>query len=437
MEIKVVTIVGANGIMGSTAAGIFASFGNAKVYMVCRDYKKACQAVDRAVASVRAECIRERLIPKTFDEIEQCIQDSQWVFESTMESYEIKHKINKIIDKYRKPGTIVSTGTSGLSINELKQDFKEEGRNLYFGTHFFNPPYSLPLCELISSENNKEDIKEIYVYLEKVLKRKVVKTEDKPAFLANRVGFQFLNSALQEADKYQDKGGIDYIDAIFGGFTGRGMGPLNTIDFVGLDIHKAIVDNIYTNTEGFLHHNFILPEFCKELIENGKIGRKVKQGLFKLEIDEIGNKTKLVYDIKSKSYRKVVKYSFKYADKMIECIKDGKYEYAIGILMKDDSLEAKICRNLLIKYIFYSLIVVDEVGDSVLDIEIAMVYGFNWISPLALLELMGGGEELIKYIKQVPELILELGEINFEEILKEANNIKSQEDYRRFLKAHY
>ena len=128
----------------------------------------------------------------------------------------------------------------------------------------------------------------------------VVEVKDAPAFLANRIGFQFINEAMQYAQRYQDRGGIDYVDGILGSFTGRTMAPLTTADFVGLDVHKAIVDNLYANTCDYAHSSFVLPSFCQELIDAGLLGRKAGAGLYKMQIDENGKKTKNTYLIPNK-----------------------------------------------------------------------------------------------------------------------------------------
>lgn len=438
MKINTVTIIGANGAMGSAVAGIFASFGEAKVNIVCRDIVKSKKAVEVAIKSVRAECIKERLVPRTFDNIKECIEESDWIFESVAENYEVKSEINSIIAKYRRPGTIVSTGTSGLSIERLKETFNDEARSLYLGTHFFNPPYNLPLCEVISTqESNMDVVNEICVYLNNKLKRKVIKVKDCAGFLANRVGFQFLNEALKMAELYKDRGGVDYIDAIFGGFTGRGMNPLATIDFVGLDIHKAIIDNVYTNTSSILHDSFEAPTCLEELINQGRIGRKVKQGLYKNIVDENGIKMKLVYDIENQSYREIKKYKIQYVDKMISNIKEGRYDIAIQNLKEDCSIEAEICKELLVKYIVYSLYISNEVAESALDVEIAMVYGFNWISPIGLMNIMGGFDFIEEYLKANQPLREELDILDICEFKKKYVGIKSREDYRKALRGHF
>ena len=249
-NINKVTVIGANGTVGSGVAGIFASFGNAQVYLISRSLEKSEQAKEKVALSVKAKSIEKRLIVKTFDDLKECVEDSDLIFESVAENLAIKKEIHSQIAEYVKDDCIVSSGTSGLSIDELADCYNEKVKNRFLGIHFFNPPYNLTLCELIPSKyTNNTYLNEVKDYLSNKLIRDVIIVKNSPAFLANRIGFKFMNEALQLALKYKDKGGIDYIDAIFGPYTGRNMSPLETVNFVGLDIHKAIVDNLYNATK--------------------------------------------------------------------------------------------------------------------------------------------------------------------------------------------
>lgn len=383
MNIRTVTVIGAGGTMGCNISAIFASFGAAKVYMV--DVERPINAIDRAIASVRSESIRKNLVPADFSMLEKCVSESDLIFESVVERIDVKKSVAEKCAPYIKEGAFLCTGTSGLSITEIANSLPEKVRSKYFGMHFFNPPYNMPLCEIIKTNYSlDEDIAFICDYLKKVLFRTVVVCKDKPAFLANRIGFYFINRALQLAQENKEFGGLDYIDSIFGQFTGRLMAPCNTADFVGLDIHKAIVDNVLHNTNDYSHDSFVLPQFVQELISEGKMGRKTKEGLFKLQINDDGTKLPLVYDIKTKEYRIKNKNRFMFAEKMKMYLQNGDYELAFNALIVDDSREAQICKNLLQEYIEYSIFVGKEVCDDISYIDDAMATGFNWCPPLAL-----------------------------------------------------
>ena len=181
----------------------------------------------------------------------------------------------KKIIPYIKDNAIIASGTSGLSIKELSKEFKDKAQN-FFGIHMFNPPYNLTLCELIIHDSKQENLaQQLADYLSNNLKRTVIKVKDKTAFLSNRIGFFFINESLRLANENIDEGGIDYIDAILGCFTGRNMPPLTTADFVGLDISKAIIDYVYENTNDIFRNSFEMPSYVNKLIENGKIGKKL------------------------------------------------------------------------------------------------------------------------------------------------------------------
>lgn len=396
-EIRTVTVFGANGTMGANVAAIFASFGNAKVYMVSRDIEKSRLAADRACKSVRAESIRKNLVPTDYSMIEKCVAESDLIFESTAEKLSVKMEVAHLISQYVKEGTVLCTGTSGLSINTLADCYPENIKKSFFGVHMFNPPYSMTLCELISSEFSDKDVKaQLKKYLSETLLRTVIEVKDSPAFLANRIGFQFINSALQYAEKYQDNGGIDYIDSILGKFTGRAMAPLATADFVGLDVHKAIVDNVYQNTDDYIHKSFVLPDFAQQLINEKKLGRKTGGGLYKTEIIDGTVKKRSVYDIASGTYRERINYVFPFAESMKANIKEGKYEDAFRVLVKNRSQEAQLCLEMLLNYILYSLVTVCDVSFEPRFADDAMAAGFNWCPPIAMADAISKVADLEK-----------------------------------------
>lgn len=395
---NVVTVIGANGTMGCNACAMFASFGNAKVYMISRDIQKSRNSISKVIKAVRAESIKENLIPCDYSQLEECIKKSDLVFESVTEDINVKTLITKRIGEFAKEDTIIATGTSGLSIEKLAKVLPDKLQCNYTGMHFFNPPYSMPLLELVpNSKMSQELIAYLKKYLEDVLLRCVVVCKDKPAFVANRIGFQFLNMALQYAEKNCDKGGISYIDSILGPFTGRAMTPCATVDFVGLDVHKAIVDNVKINTNDGHEKDFELPSYVEKLIDEGKLGKKTDCGLFKTEITEDGKKQKYVYDVASDKYVLINNNTTEFSKTMISYLNNGDYDLAIDFLKNDKTNEAKICREFLDAYINYSLFVGKEVCDDLTYIDDAMATGFNWCPPLALSNLLYSTDYSTKY----------------------------------------
>lgn len=432
LQIKTVTVIGATGTMGANVAGIFASFGDAKVYCVGRDIEKVKRTIPQIIKSVKADAIAKNLIPVDLSNLEQCVVESDLVFESSAEDIHVKTEIAERVGKVLRDSAVSCTGTSGLSITTLAECYPEELRSHFFGVHMFNPPYNMSLCEFISTiYSNGQIAEELKEYLEKKLYRTVVEVKDSPAFLGNRIGFQFINEALQYAEKYKDNGGIDYIDAILGPFTGRTMAPLITSDFVGLDVHKAIVDNLYENTHDYAHKTFVLPEFVERLVSDKKLGRKKGAGLYQLVQYESGLKRHTVFDISTGLYRDEFSYVFPFADKMKKYIAEGDYQKAFDRLVNNQSLEAEICRHFLLNYIVYSLYTTKEVGYTIEAADDVMATGFKWCPPLAMFHAFST-------VTNVPELIRATlpdvsGKIDIDALLKEVK--PSNYDYRLYFKS--
>lgn len=433
MQVRTVTVVGANGTMGCNVAGIFASFGNAKVYMVSRDIEQSRKAVAKAAASVKAGSIAGNLIPADYSMLGQCVTDSDLVLESVAENLNIKLEVTSKIAEHLKPGAVACTGTSGLSITTLAGCFGEDKRGRYFGVHMFNPPYSMTLCEVTPTQyTDRAVFSHCKAYLKETLHRTVVEVKDSPAFLGNRIGFQFINEALQYAEKYKYSGGIDYIDAILGPYMGRSMSPLTTSDFVGLDVHKAIVDNLYENTDDYARETFVMPEFAQRLVAEGKLGRKTKGGLYKMETYANGLKRLTVYDIVTGTYRDKMNYVFPFTEKMIRALRVGDYESSMAELVGNRSVEAEIALEFLLKYVVYSLSATEAVGYNIHDADDVMATGYNWCPPLAVMEAVSAVTDFKTLVKdRLKPHILDAADIDhlFRRIEK------SKYDYRIYLKA--
>lgn len=441
-EMRKVTVVGANGTMGRNIAAIFASFGNADVYLVSRSIEKSVRAKDKAYQSVRAESVKERMIPADYEQLKDCIMESDLVFEACAENFEIKKSVHHMIAEAleempdeKVSEKVICTGTSGLSVTALAKLYKEQYRSHILGMHFFNPPYQMVLCELVSTDfTDQEFFNEIHRYTEDVLLRTTVEVKDRPAFLGNRIGFQFINEVMQLAETYKYNGGIDYIDAIFGAFTGRAMAPLVTANFVGLDVHQAIMDNLYENTSDFAHESFVLPEYVRKLVQEGKLGRKAGAGLYKTIIHDSGVKIHQVYDIDNGYYRETMKYVLPFAEQMVSCFETGDYDAGFCVLKKNHSVEAELCLKELLRYVLYALNTATEVGYDVHSADDVMAAGFNWCPPVALMEALGGKDEVKALCRE------RLGEewMSFAhqvDLIDKAE--KSKYDYRRFFKAKH
>ncbi len=433
MNIKTVTVIGANGTMGANISGIFASFGNAKVYMAARKIEDAKKASVKASLSVKAEAIGKNLIPISYDNLEEAVKNSDFIMESVAENIEVKKSVYRLINQYIPLNAIIATGTSGLSIDILANELDIYNRNRFFGVHFFNPPYNMTLCEFILSKySNREVATELKAYLNTVLLRNVVEVKNTVAFMGNRIGFQFINLSLQFAEKYKYSGGIDYIDSIMGGFTGRAMPPLATADFVGLDVHKAIVDNIYRNTTDYEHESFNIPNFALKMVENNRLGRKSGIGLYKLIYHTDDSKEVYVYDVDKDEYRPKRTYSFPFAEQMIAYFKNGDYVKALKVLISNKSPEAKICLELLIRYTIYGIYTSKTIGEDIHSADKVMASGFNWVPPLCIYGILNDAYGFVNIARDMlPESILQAA--NLDELLSVVP--ATEYDYRPFFKA--
>ncbi len=399
-EIHTVTVIGANGTMGKNLSVLFAEKGFAKVYMISRTIEKSQKAkeeIKKNLAANQSKELVDCLIPIDYEDMEKSFQESDLIIESVAEDWELKKQITEQIAKlarqYHNPDKkrLYATGTSGLSVTELAECFLPELRENYIGLHLFNPPSNMTLCELVKTKyTNEKMIQKIKSYLVNVLGRTVVEVRDSAAFLGNRIGFRFINEAMLYANKYCHKGGIDYIDAILGVHTGRIMPPLATANYIGLDIHEAIVQNLYDHTRDFAHEDFCLPDYLQQMIKKGDLGRKTGAGLYRTIKGTEGEKIRQVYDIDTKTYRNTRNYEWSFVQKMKVLMEQGKETEAFKIMLEDPSEEAAIGCYFLLKYILYSFIVEKEVAFEEGAADKAMESGFHWCPPHVMMKWFGG-----------------------------------------------
>lgn len=426
MKIQNVAILGGNGTIGSLMGALIAGFGKATVYLISRNKSKLNEELlDKIYSSIKSDSISKRIVLCDYNDVENILGKCDWVFESVAENYDIKKSVYQLLNKFAKKDAIITTGTSGLSINELANALDEKHKSYFFGTHFFNPPYNMTLCELIPSKyTNELIIKELKKYLQEILIRTTIISKDNPAFIANRIGFKLMNDLLLLADEYKDKGGIDYIDSLFTGYTGRNMQPLMTIDFVGLDIHKAIVDNIYTKTNDEFKQSFKLPDWFNAQIKNGFLGNKTKKGLYEGK--------ELVFDINSHNYINKEEYKLEEIVQVNELIKEGEYIKAYQKLFKCDTEEKQIVTKTLVQYIVYAIYIGKNTAKKIEDCDDAMATGFGWCPPIALKELI---DEVTDFKKLCDNYIGKniMDKYQLYETIEQLP--KSNYDYRKYIKA--
>ncbi len=398
-----VVILGANGTMGAGAACVFAGAGF-HVTMLARDMSKAKEGLSDTQADARAEAIAERIDLGTYDQqLEKSIAGASFIFESLAEDLALKRRFFELVDKYRSPDSVVATGSSGLSIAEMARGRSESFRQHFLGVHLFNPPHVIVGTEVIPHDDtNRAVLKGVTAMLTKRLGRKVIVTRDRPAFVGNRVGFKVLNETAQLAAEH----GVAFMDYLIGPHTGRAMAPLATIDLVGWDVHKAIVDNVYANCEDEARECFKMPAYMEKGLAAGCLGDKTPAhgGFYRKDGNEV-----FAIDPKTGRHEPLKKPApIEFVERMKSLNRVGKYSEAMRVLAETKDADAELCRRVVLGYISYGLSRVGEVAESPADVDTIMSYGFNWAPPCVLVDLIGAKTtiNLMKRLKlSVPKSI--------------------------------
>ena len=408
-SIRKVVILGANGAMGSGSGAVFAAAGIPTVFLA-RTLEKAEAGRTRAEQLTKGKA--QTISCGTYSsDLGHALADADLIFEAVSEDPATKREVLALIDRLRTANSIVATVSSGLSIGGLCADRSVSMRKNFLGIHFFNPPTIIVGCELIAHPGTDPGVVAVVRdFLTAMVGREVVETRDTPAFAGNRLGFKVLNEIAQLAEEH----GVAFMDQLVGPHTGRALPPLATIDLVGWDVHKAIVDNLHARTHDVAHDHFVLPAYMQGLIDRGHLGRKTrdKGGFFRME-GKGPDAKHFVLDPASGDYRPVTeiqKAPPAFADKMKAAIKAGRHTGAMEVLCSADGHEAELLRKILLGYISYGLGLVGEVVERPRDIDRIMGFGFNWAPPSVLVDAIGPGRTIVMLERAklpVPSAILD------------------------------
>jgi 3-hydroxyacyl-CoA dehydrogenase len=392
LNIERVVVLGANGTMGAGSAEVFAA-GGCDVVLLARSTEKAREGFVGAQNMAKSLTIGNRMAVGTYDgDLIESVSKADLVFEALAEDMEIKKEFFERVDKVRRPDSIVATVSSGLSIAGMAKGRSESFRRNFLGVHLFNPPSVIVGTEVIPhTETDPKLVPAVVELLERRFGRVVTLCQDMPAFAGNRVGFKVLNECAQLAAEH----GVGFVDYLIGPYTGRAMPPLATIDLVGWDVHRAIVDNVHANTADEAHAAFQLPTYVAELLEEGHLGNKTpERGGFYRRSKEHGKSVNLVLDPKSGAYKspadqKVAPLAF--VEKMRELHNVGRYADAFKVFLEAKGAEADLARKVVLGYVSYALNRVgpDEVVREASDVDKIMGFGFNWAPPTVLVDIMG------------------------------------------------
>src|SRR5947209_917239 len=353
--------------------------------------KIVATGLDAAAKSKPAAFFRkglEKLITiGNFEDDLKLVADADWVIEAVAENLEIKRSLLKKVEAVRKPGSIVTTNTSGLPVHSIAEGFSDDFRKHWFGTHFFNPPRYMRLLEIIPTpEADPAAMESIAHFCDVRLGKGIVYAKDTPNFIANRIGtFSGLNvfRLMQEMDFT-----IEEIDALTsaGGWTKSPT--FRTIDLVGLDVLGHVVTNLSKNVKDE-RSDLQLPEFFKKMLERGMLGDKTKGGFYK-KVKGPQGEERMAVDWKTLEYRPVQKPKFASLE-MAKNVEDLGERLRMGLSSTDPRDKAAQFQWMTLSELWtYSANRIPEIADNVVEIDRAMRMGFNWeIGPFEIWDLAG------------------------------------------------
>ncbi len=317
-----------------------------------------------------------------------------WIIEAVVENLDLKRALLRKVEAICKPGTIITTNTSGLPVGKIAEGFSDDFRRSWFGTHFFNPPRYMRLLELIPTlEADRALIDTVSHFCDVRLGKGVVLAKDTPNFVGNRIGtFSVLNvmRLMQEMDL-----SIEDVDAL----TGQAVGwpksaTFRTIDLVGLDILGHVVGNMTANVHDE-RSDLRLPDFFSQMIQRKWLGDKTKGGFYKkVKTGEGKEDERMALDWKTLEYHPRQKPKFAALD-MAKNIEDtgARLRMLLGLEgsgpQKGDKAGAFLWASLSDLWT-YSANRVPEISDSIVEIDRAMRLGFNWeLGPFELWDAAG------------------------------------------------
>nr|WP_297912705.1 3-hydroxyacyl-CoA dehydrogenase/enoyl-CoA hydratase family protein [uncultured Allomuricauda sp.] len=304
------------------------------------------------------------------------VGDVDWIIEVVVERLDIKKQVFENLEKYRKPGTLITSNTSGIPIKFMSEGRSDDFQEHFCGTHFFNPARYLKLFEIIPGPNTSEEVLDfLNGYGEQFLGKTSVVAKDTPAFIGNRIGIFSIQSLFHAV---KDLGmTVEEVDKLTGPVIGRPKSAtFRTVDVVGLDTLVHVANGIYENCKKDERLElFQLPDFINTLMENKWLGSKSGQGFYKKVKNKDGKSEILTLDLDSMDYRS--KKSAKFAtleltktiDKVIDrfpVLVDGKDKAATFYRKSFGALFAYVSHR------------IPEISDELYKIDDAMKAGFGW-----------------------------------------------------------
>ena len=398
-RIKKIAIVG-SGIMGS---GIACHFANIGVEVLLLDIvprelndKEKAKGLTLENKIVRNRLVNEALMTSlkskpspiysqkfadriTTGNIEDDlhkIKDVDWVMEVVVERLDIKQQVFEKIEKYRTPGTLITSNTSGIPIKFMNEGRSEDFQKHFAVTHFFNPPRYLKLFEVVPGPKCTQEVTDfLMMYGDKFLGKTSVLAKDTPAFIGNRIGIFGIMSLFHVVKEMGLT--IEEVDKLTGPVIGRPKSAtFRTIDVVGLDtlVHTAngVKDNC-PNDE--MRDQFVIPDYVNTMMENNWLGSKTKQGFYKMTKNASGKREILSLDLDTLEYRakKSAKFETLELTKTIDNVTD---RFKVLVAGKDKAGE--FYRKSFAAMFAYVQNRIPEISDELYRIDDGLRAGFGW-----------------------------------------------------------
>ena len=323
-----------------------------------------------------------------FDTHLEQIVHTDWVIEAIVERLDIKQELLAKVDAARKPGTIVSSNTSGIPIGAMAEGRSDDFRRHWLGTHFFNPPRYLRLLEIIPTpETDPEVVTRVSRFADVMLGKGIVVAKDTPNFIGNHIALYGVARTLDALESGQYS--IDEIDAITGKAIGRpGSATFRTMDIAGLDVLGHVMRNLQERLEDEADRAaFRAPAFLASLIESGAVGEKAGRGFFKRQKNAAGETEILVLDPATLEYgvRRKVSFPSIEAGKSIEELPER-----LRTLFHGKDKVGAFLRETLAPTLVYTARVTPGIAHSIDDVDRVMRWGFGWeLGPFEIIDVLG------------------------------------------------
>jgi 3-hydroxyacyl-CoA dehydrogenase len=389
--IKKIAVLG-SGVMGSRIACHFAGIGVQVLLLdiVPNEAKEngnpasrnklvndALQAALKSNPSpVYTKDVIKRITTGNFDDNLKDISNCDWIIEVVIERLDIKQSLYEKVEQFRKPGTLITSNTSGIPIHLLSKGRSDDFRKNFCGTHFFNPPRYLRLLEIIPTPDTDPAIVDFLMhYGDLFLGKTTVLAKDTPAFIANRIGVYGMMAIFGLVDKMGLS--IDEVDALTGPIIGRPKSAtFRTADVVGIDTLVKVAKGVYENCpQDEAREAFQIPAFLNKVVENNWLGDKTGQGFFKKTKGAGGEKEILTLNLQTLEYAPRVKPKFASVDaaKPIDDLKQR-----LKMLVTGPDKAGEFYRHFHYGLFSYISNRIPEISDEVYRIDDAMMAGFGW-----------------------------------------------------------